>query len=103
MLTKHRLRQDLWIINPGLKLLFAFRFECLEKLLLFRAGRIIAVDAQPMHFAATFDLILPDNRYVVFALTSQHARRASDAEVQIDRHSPLMNALFLEFIERIWI
>ncbi len=48
----------------------------------------VAVDANPMHFAATQDLFLADHRDVVLGLAGHHAGVAADALGQIDRHAP---------------
>ncbi|CAD77715.1 hypothetical protein-transmembrane prediction [Rhodopirellula baltica SH 1] len=60
----------------------------------------VAVDSQPMHFAAVADLFFADDRHVVFALTSNHAAVATKALGQVDRHAPLRH-LLLGFFDRI--
>ena len=57
-----------------------------------RAG-VIAVNANPVHFAALADHFLADDRDVVFALTGDHAGGAADAPVQINGHAPLVQAV----------
>ena len=101
MLAQHRLRDDLGIINPGLELFFAIGLEGIEEIAPGRRSGIVPVDAQPVHFTATPDLVLANDRNVVFALAGDHARRAADAQVQINRHAPLVKPLFLHFIKRI--
>src|SRR2546423_1516378 len=82
ILAHHRVGDHLRIINPGLVLLFPIRIERLEEILFPRAGSIIAIDAQPVHFASALDLLLADDRDVILTLASQHARRTPDAQVQ---------------------
>src|SRR4029077_20706879 len=50
----------------------------------------VPVDPDPMHLARVPNLNLADNRHVVLALAGHHARVATDAGVQVDRHPPLM-------------
>ena len=70
MLAEHRLRHRLRVLlRPG----------------------IVAVDANPVHFAALADHFLADNRDVIFALTGDHAGGATDASVQINGHAPLVH------------
>ena len=49
----------------------------------------IPIDPEPMHFAPLRDLDLADNGHVILALAGDHARIASDARIQVDRHPPL--------------
>src|ERR1051326_374798 len=103
MLAKHWLRYDLRVINPFLELLIVFNFESSEAFMLLRRGGIVAVDAQPVHFASAKNLRATDNRNIVFALAGHHTRGAADARIQINGHAPLMDALLFELIERVWI
>ena len=82
MLAEHRLRHHLRLL---------------------RAAREIAVDANPMHLAIARHLVLADNRNVILALTGHHARGAANTGAQVDRHSPLVQALCLELIQRVRI
>ena len=49
---------------------------------------IIGIHAQPVHVAAFVDLVLADDRNVVFRLAGNDAIVAADARVQINRHAP---------------
>ncbi len=49
---------------------------------------VVAIDADPVHLPAAPDFVLADDRHVVLGLTRHHARRASGAGIQVDRHSP---------------
>jgi len=55
-------------------------------------GRIIggevAIVADPVHLATAQDLELADDGNVVFRLTGDHARTATDAGVEVDDHAP---------------
>src|SRR5206468_7966847 len=95
MLAKHRLRYHLRLIDPGLELLLRVQVESLEKVFFAGAAGVITIDSQPMHLASAIHLILADDRDIVFALASHHASRATDTEVQIDRHPPLVPASLL--------
>ena len=53
----------------------------------------VAIDPQPVHFAAVEDLLATDNGDVVFALTGDHTSVAANALGQIDCHAPLGNAI----------
>ena len=52
---------------------------------------------------AAVHLVFDDNGNVILALTGEHTGRATDTQIQIDRHRPLVEALFLEIVERIGI
>ena len=80
MLAEHRLDRHLRILRGQLRVHIGIRIVA-----------VIAIDAHPVHLAATGHLVLADDGDVVFALTSHHAGRAADARLQIDDHSPLMN------------
>src|SRR5258708_618164 len=54
---------------------------------------VVAVDADPMHFAAAHDLILADYGDVVFRLAGDHAGIAAIALVQVDGHRPLVSVV----------
>ncbi len=51
-----------------------------------------------MHFAATRDLFLTDDRDIVFGLASHHAGIATNALVQVDRHAPSVLVVDLGFL-----
>src|SRR5260370_21638765 len=61
----------------------------LERIGVLRIPRVIAVDAEPVHFAATGHFGFADYWDVVFRLAGDHARAAADAASQIDDHAPL--------------
>ena len=82
LLARNRLEKCLWIEE---RLVVAGRI----------VGRgfsflVIAVDANPVHFAAAHHLILADDRNVVLRLASDHASVATVAFVQVDGHRPLV-------------
>ena len=62
----------------------------------------IAVNSQPVHFAAIKHLFAANNRHVVFALTSHHASTAADALAQVDRHAPLGQTGFFPIVRRVF-
>jgi hypothetical protein len=49
---------------------------------------VIAVDAQPVHFALAQHLLLADGRDVVLRLAGDDAGVAADAGIQVDAHAP---------------
>ena len=49
---------------------------------------VIAIDAQPVHFALMHHLLLADDGNVVLGLAGDDAGVAADAGVQIDTHRP---------------
>ena len=49
---------------------------------------VITIDAKPVHLAAANDLVLAHDGNVVFRLTGDNTRAATDAGAEIDRHSP---------------
>src|ERR1051325_3590311 len=49
---------------------------------------VVAVDADPVHLAATRDLLLTDDRNVVLRLAGDHTGAAAGAGAQIDGHAP---------------
>ena len=57
-------------------------------------AREVAVDAQPVHLAIALDLFLADDRDVVLGDARDHAGRAAGAGVHVDRHAPLLAAIF---------
>ena len=59
---------------------------------LFIAGEV-TVHPHPVHLPAPRNLILADNRDVVFRLTGEQTGVAARAGVQIDRHAPLVLAV----------
>ena len=59
----------------------------------------VSIDANPVHRAPARDLFLADNRNVVLGLTSNHARVAADATVQVDRHAPRVAVALILVIE----
>ena len=54
---------------------------------------IIAIDPQPVHRAAVGHLQFADDRNIVFALAGNDAGAAASADIQIDRHAPLLGRL----------
>ena len=60
--------------------------------------REISVDPEPVHFAASLDLLLADHRDVIFRLAGYDARIAADAGIQVDGHSPFVILFVLLFI-----
>jgi hypothetical protein len=54
---------------------------------------VVAVDAQPQHLAPARDLILADDRYIVFDIAGRNAGVAADATVEIDHHAPGMRGV----------
>ncbi len=54
---------------------------------------VIAVDTDPVHFAAAHHLILADHGDVVLRLAGDHASVAAIAFVQVDGHRPLVSAV----------
>ena len=48
----------------------------------------VSIDAQPLHIASHLHLLAPDDGNVVLRIAAHDARIATDAAVQIDRHSP---------------
>src|SRR5215471_12139727 len=54
---------------------------------------VVAVQPQPVHFAAANHLLLADDGSIVFRLARHHARVASRASTQVDGHTPLVFAL----------
>ena len=58
-------------------------------LFLVRAAEI-PIHPDPVHFTASDDLLLTDHRDVVFRLTCDRARVATEATVEVDRHPPLV-------------
>ena len=46
-----------------------------------------------MHGAAVTDLQLADDRNIIFALAGDNAGAATGADVQVDRHAPLLRRL----------
>jgi len=58
VLAHHRLSNHLRIINQDWNCSFPIGIERLEEILFLRAGGVIAIDAQPVHFAPALDLIL---------------------------------------------
>ena len=61
---------------------------------------VVAVDAQPVHFAADDHLLLAHDRDVVLGLAGDHAGIAADAGRLVDRHAPGVFRLFVFGIER---
>src|SRR6185295_1428660 len=49
---------------------------------------VVAVDAQPQHLAADFDLLLADDQHIVLDVAGRDASIAADAPVEIDHHAP---------------
>src|SRR5690606_6565930 len=54
---------------------------------------VIAVDANPVHFAATDNFLFADNRYVVFSLAGDGTSVATDTGVQVNCHRPCGNRI----------
>src|SRR5579863_991696 len=50
----------------------------------------VTIDAEPVHLAATPDVVLADGRDVVLRLAGDHAGVAAGALVEVDRHAPLV-------------
>src|SRR4051812_40420764 len=48
----------------------------------------IAIDTQPLHLAAPPDLILADDRDIVFRIAGSDTGIAADAGIEIDHHAP---------------
>src|SRR5690242_19889889 len=59
------------------------------------------VDAYPVHFPSSADLLLSDDRDVVFSLTGDRASTATDTRVEIDRHPPRVRRVLVVGIERV--
>src|SRR5207249_2561651 len=59
----------------------------------------ISIDPNPVHLAAARNLFLADNRNVVLRLTGNHARVATHATVQVDRHPPRITVALILVIE----
>ena len=53
-------------------------------------ARVVAIHADPVHFAAAQHLIFADHRSVVFRHAGDHAGVAAGAGRQVDRHAPLV-------------
>src|SRR6202000_482438 len=51
-------------------------------------GEHVAIDPQPVHVATLQNLIPPNDRNVVFRLTSDNAGIATDARIAINHHGP---------------
>src|SRR6185369_6297874 len=83
MLAEHWLGNHLRVIDPLLELLLLFAMERVQKIRarllasFFGQGppRIVAIDAQPVHFTASLDLVFSNDRHVVLTLAGQHASR----------------------------
>ena len=52
--------------------------------------RIVAIDANPVHFASAHHLVLADNRNVVFRLAGDDAGVAAIAAIEVDGHGPFV-------------
>ena len=66
--------------------------------------RIIAINANPVHFASPHHLFFAHYRDVVFRLASDDAGVAAVAAIQVNRHRPfvaLVRKFRLAFVERI--
>src|SRR6185437_16384375 len=61
-----------------------------------------AVDPQPMHRPACEDLILSNDRHVVFRLTGDDASLAADARIEVDRHRPGAVRILEGLIQRLF-
>ena len=64
---------------------------------------IVAIHADPVHFAAAHHLILTDDRNVVFRLAGHDTCAAAIALVQINRHAPGIAGIRKLFVERIFL
>ena len=64
-------------------------------------GFVVAVDADPVHLAAAHDLILADDRDIVFRHAGDHAGVAAVAAVQVDGHAPGVARVGEFLVERI--
>src|SRR5258707_1095393 len=82
LLARHGLEKR-WRIEE--RLIVAGRIVCRGLGLL-----VVAVDADPVHFAAAHHLVLADHGDVVLRLTGDHASVATVAFVQVDGHRPLV-------------
>ena len=56
--------------------------------------RVVAIQTQPVHFAAAKHLIFANDRNVIFRLARHHARGATRALVEVDGHRPAVTAIF---------
>ena len=61
---------------------------------------MIAVDSQPVHFATAQNLLLADDRDVIFRLAGDDTGIATDARIQIDRHPPGVALVLVRRVER---
>ena len=57
-----------------------------------RLSREVAIQAHPVHLAATEHLLLTNNRNIVLTLTGDDTGRTAGAAVHINRHAPLLDA-----------
>ena len=55
----------------------------------FDAG-VVAIDPDPVHDTAMGDLQFADNRDVVFRLAGDDTGAATGADVEVNRHTPLL-------------
>src|SRR3954449_11030664 len=59
-----------------------------EALRIVKLAGEIAIDTQPLHLAATRDLILADDSDIVFRIAGSDTGIAADAGIEIDHHAP---------------
>ena len=94
VLAKHRLGDDLRVVDPIFKLLLVVGLESLvlevdaSPLVLARLSRVVAINSQPMHLATAAHQILADDRNIIFALAGDHASGTTRARRRINRHLP---------------
>src|SRR5205085_10548373 len=82
VLTHHRLMHHL-------RIFWKIAVVLIERL----RAREVTVDPDPVHRAAVRNLQFADDGNVVFGLTSNDTGAASGADIEIDRHSPLLRSI----------
>src|SRR5690606_31277585 len=91
MLTEHRLEDHFRILCRIFKGTPVFYVSI---------AAVVAVDPQPVHFTAVDDFLAANKRYVVLYITCHHASTTTDTSIQVDRHCPVVIAIFVALPHR---
>ena len=63
---------------------------------IFLSARVKGADANPVHLAMNCDLLLADDRNIIFCLTGDGAGVAADAHIEVNHHAP-----FVAFVRKL--